>query len=337
MSVFFAAAAKAGLLLLFAGAAARSARRFPAALRHAILVAGAAGALAVPLLQAILPGWGGRAEIVAGASDGGTGSAVLAGVLTAWALGSLGMLVGTLRARIAAGRVVRDAAPARDARILSLAISLREELGFGGPLRIRISRRMPVPVCAGILRPRIVLPRSAAGWPRSRLRAVLLHEIGHLRRRDVLTGLVGELCRAAYWFLPFAWWNLRSMRFLREAACDDRVLRAGARPSGYAALLLRMSRTARRPDGGLRAAAALGGRSELARRLEALLAPGRRRTGAGRAGVAVAVAMGLFAGALSGAGAAPQPHDVRAGRTHAHHVHVFVSASAGTALAAGGK
>jgi hypothetical protein len=98
-----------------------------------------------------------------------------------------------------------------------------------------------MPMTWGIWRATILLPEGAEKWSADRLRVVLLHELAHVRRRDCLTQLLGQLARAAYWFNPLAWLAVREMRRLQERACDDLVLNAGFAAPDYAEHLLEIS------------------------------------------------------------------------------------------------
>ena len=116
-------------------------------------------------------------------------------------------------------------------------------IGLRRPVLLLRSRAEIVPLAAGVRKPAILLPTSAAGWSRERLRVVLLHEMAHIRRKDCLTQALGELVACIYWFHPLVWLALRRLRAERERACDDLVLHAGTKASDYAAHLLALARS----------------------------------------------------------------------------------------------
>ena len=51
----------------------------------------------------------------------------------------------------------------------------------------------------------VVIPATAATWPAERVRAVLSHELAHVRRRDWSIQVLAEPFRCVYWFNPLVW------------------------------------------------------------------------------------------------------------------------------------
>jgi TonB family protein len=192
-----------------------------------------------------------------------------------------------------------DSAPAKLRRALTAAdIPSRA---------VRVSPEGPGPFVHGRLRPVIVLPRAVVDeLDRDELRAVLIHEREHLRRRDPLRYTVLAAVRAAFWHYPPAWWLARRIRETTEMACDEAVVRAGLPAKVYCRSLARTLSLglAHGP------AAALGHRASFLRRRLERIRSGRRiesmnshrLTVAAAALAAVVVSLLPFTPATSGPG-----------------------------------
>ena len=98
-----------------------------------------------------------------------------------------------------------------------------------------------IPVVWGIFRPRLMLPVAAQDWSDEQLRSVLLHELAHIKRRDVLGQLLAQFACALHWFNPLVCLAASRMHVERERACDDLVLASGVRASAYAEHLLNVA------------------------------------------------------------------------------------------------
>jgi beta-lactamase regulating signal transducer with metallopeptidase domain len=212
----------------------------------------------------------------------------LSGLVMAWLVGSgfFGLRWATSVARLR--RLVRGAAPVGDpewnaeARVIARSLQLRREIA------LLESKETDVPLAAGILCPKVVLPPDYSEWSEVRRSAVLQHEIAHIKRLDALTHIVAQAATVLYWFHPLAWLTVRAMRSERERACDDQVLAAGTKASEYAHELLDIVSNLRRPA--LAGALAMARRSQLEGRVLAVLDPGLRRGAVShRASLAAAV------------------------------------------------
>src|SRR5205823_42031 len=98
--------------------------------------------------------------------------------------------------------------------------------------------------------PTLVLPCGLIGaldpfqW-----RQVLLHELAHIKRGDLLWGWVPEIARLLYWFHPVAHWAANRIRLERELACDAIAMaHGGLDAAGYAAILVQVVSHASQPQ-----------------------------------------------------------------------------------------
>ncbi len=130
---------------------------------------------------------------------------------------------------------------------------------------------------AGILRPVILVPENSSSWTPSRRRAVLAHELAHVRRRDPLIFLAAHLATIVYWFHPLCWLAASRLRAESERACDDAALRVGLLPSGYAEHLLDLARNFNPQP-----AIAMAATSHLESRVKSILDPAVNRSFAAR-------------------------------------------------------
>jgi hypothetical protein len=105
---------------------------------------------------------------------------------------------------------------------------------------------------------------------------VLLHELAHVRRRDLVGHTVGRFACALYWFHPLVWTAAKRLRSESERACDDLALNCGARASDYAEHLLDIV-TGVRHHATPAVALAMARRKEFEGRMLAILDPELRR------------------------------------------------------------
>ncbi len=165
----------------------------------------------------------------------------------------------------------------RDEDWQRLTADLSRKIGLTREVRLLQAHGPVMPMTWGIRRPAILLPADADVWPVERRRDVLLHELAHVKRHDFLIQLIGRLACAVYWFHPLVWLAATRLREERERACDDQVLRAGAKPSAYATHLLEIARGLRAARATSLASVAMARPAQLATRLIDVLDARRRR------------------------------------------------------------
>jgi TonB family protein len=119
------------------------------------------------------------------------------------------------------------------------------------------------PATVGIRRPLILLPRRVLGLPASVQRAVLVHELLHVRRRDWLHAIAEEVWCALLWFHPAARMIASRLSLARETVVDEAAILVTRDRSAYAEALLAFAN----PEPHLPGVAAFIGRRHLSQRI----------------------------------------------------------------------
>ena len=210
------------------------------------------------------------------------------GVWLAGVLAFLGRQAANLVALQALRRRSHPADPALSGRVESLA----REIGLRRAPDAILSAEVIVPGTFGLFRPVVVIPADTSDWSEDQLTAAVLHELGHLRRRDYLTHLLASAVRALYWVNPAIRYAAYRLDLERERACDDAVVSDRIDPVRYAEYLMRLAWRGRP-----RAEAALSfaNRSTLPERVRSLLDRAQVRSRLGAASVAAIAAVTALA------------------------------------------
>lgn len=108
---------------------------------------------------------------------------------------------------------------------------------------LRQSNLVDVPTVVGWIRPYILLPADLpVDLPTQQIKALLIHELIHIRRHDYLVNLLQALTETLLFFHPAIWWVSHRMRVEREYCCDDAAAGAAGGATNYAQALLALER-----------------------------------------------------------------------------------------------
>lgn len=338
LTLLLDAAARSTLLLLLAALAAGLPRRASAAYRHRVWAACLLGLLAAPAASALAPAWtlavlpatepppsrSIPAPVVArtvriepppvsapplelppsvSASPPAPTLAPPSSRLDlwrlAWAVGFVMALAPTVIGLAFNALALRASRPSGEGWAAMLD-DLRHASGVRRRVTLRFGDEAAMPSTWGFFRPVILLPAEAESWPEPTRRAVLSHELAHIRRNDAPVHLLSRLAVAVYWFQPLAWYALRRMRVECEHACDDAAAASGDRAADYAEQLVGLARRLRVPS--LGAALGMARPGPLEGRLKALFDDRRSHAPLGRRRGAALLAAGLATAALLATG-----------------------------------
>jgi len=133
---------------------------------------------------------------------------------------------------------------------------------LGTRAEIRYAAGLQQPITFGVRSPVVLLPIEVRRCAVDIRRAVVCHELLHVRRKD-WAWLVGEeTIRAVLWFHPAIWWLISQIQAAREEVVDERAVSTTGNRRAYMEALLSFS-----VRSSLAAATAFGERHRLFQRI----------------------------------------------------------------------
>lgn len=141
-----------------------------------------------------------------------------------WLVGAAGLILWQLAAHWRFRRYLRRwADPVEDASALAPLAAQKSRLGLKASVSLAVCAGVDSPMLAGLFHPVILLPRAPGAGGLEELSLVLLHELCHLRRRDILYKALLYAAGAFHWFNPLVWMMVRQGMRDMELCCDDDV------------------------------------------------------------------------------------------------------------------
>ncbi|NLO83826.1 MAG: M56 family metallopeptidase [Clostridiales bacterium] len=92
------------------------------------------------------------------------------------------------------------------------------------PLAIMQSDKITTPIAVGVIKPRIIMPKTMNWEDKQQVQYVLLHEYYHIRRFDMLWKLIFVFALCVHWFNPLVWLMLVLVNRDLEVTCDEMVV-----------------------------------------------------------------------------------------------------------------
>lgn len=187
-----------------------------------------------------------------------------------WLVGAIAIGIVTAREMIRDHRRLAGARRIERPDVLRLFEQCRQEIGLRRRVPLHESDWVPAPMVIGLWRCRVVMPAGLVDQlPHSDLRHIFLHEMAHLRRRDIPVATAMSSLLLLHWFNPLLWLAHYRLRVDRELACDAFVLRrnGGITPQAYGRTVIHLLEQCQRPAVFPNAAGILESKSEVKRRI----------------------------------------------------------------------
>jgi hypothetical protein len=142
-----------------------------------------------------------------------------------WLLGALCTALVQLRRLLRHARVVRHARPAPHELEIELQMVSSRLRMRAIPLVVSPSVPSPLVWCLG--RVRMLWPQRLVGRVgENRFRAIMAHELAHVRRRDHWVAWLELVAGVVWWWNPLFWFIRRRLRDSAEMACDAVAMHA---------------------------------------------------------------------------------------------------------------
>ncbi|MBL9182999.1 MAG: hypothetical protein JNN17_12735 [Verrucomicrobiaceae bacterium] len=165
--------------------------------------------------------------------------------LAVWLLGTLTILTAALLRQRRFHQHLSTLPIADDPHLSSLLSHLSSQARVPTP-QIVLTAPGTTPALVGVRQPKILLPSDWQNRFTDRsLRHVLLHELLHIRHRDLLWNWAATAAQALHWFNPLVWFVVSRFLADRELRCDAGALEilAPSERLDYGHTLLRIQET----------------------------------------------------------------------------------------------
>jgi bla regulator protein BlaR1 len=162
-------------------------------------------------------------------------------LLWVWAAGAVSLAGYLAYNHYRISRKVTYRRPLIDARLMNLLEDCKQLMGVRVPVTLVETGDAGSPALFGFLRPRLLLPSGLArSFSEEELRHVFLHELSHIKRKDILVGWLMTALQIVHWFNPLVWVAFHRMRVDRELACDAMALSYAKETQPYGQTIIKL-------------------------------------------------------------------------------------------------
>lgn len=153
-----------------------------------------------------------------------------------WLVGVLCLLTRLAVVDVRFRRRLRPAEPVTDAAVLTLLRDCCRQSGLGRTPTIWLTDAVRGPATTGVWQPSLLFPPGLLdALSTAERRIVLLHELAHVRHRDVAANWLLAIVQAVHWFNPAVWLAFARLRADRELTRDAAVIAMTASHAGCTA------------------------------------------------------------------------------------------------------
>ena len=141
-----------------------------------------------------------------------------------WFSGAMLMFGWLIFTNLSINRRIQKASIPVPQEINSIFSECRKKTGIDKDIRLVCQNVINTPSIFGVLKPRILINPEIADMSSEDVSYVILHELAHYKRKDLIANYLLLLLQLVHWFNPFIWYCFKRIRQDMEVAADELVL-----------------------------------------------------------------------------------------------------------------
>lgn len=141
-----------------------------------------------------------------------------------WISGMASMLIWLMLTNYSLNRRIRKTSRPLPQSIFKVFEDCKRKMGIKKDLQVVVQSTINTPSIFGAVKPKILLSPEILTLNEKDISYILLHELAHYRRRDLITNYLLLFFQSIHWFNPVLWYCFKRMRLDMEVAADEMVL-----------------------------------------------------------------------------------------------------------------
>ncbi len=154
----------------------------------------------------------------------GLTSGVEKGLPYIWLFGATVLMLWLLYTNFTLHRRLRNSQTQVPEPINVIFEECKRRIGISREIEIIVQDTIETPSIFGMITPKILISPKTLELNDTEISYILLHELAHYKRKDLLTNYLLLGLQVIHWFNPVIWYCFRMIRRDMEIAADDKVL-----------------------------------------------------------------------------------------------------------------
>ena len=147
-------------------------------------------------------------------------------LITIWALGVIVFLIINMKRIFLLNRKIKICKEIQNHVLTDVLDKYEKRLNLTCKIRILACDAVKTPATCGLLKPCILMPSVfIQGENCIQNNVIILHELCHMKRADILLKYIWLFARALYWFNPLVWVANKQSNETIELCCDQKALK----------------------------------------------------------------------------------------------------------------